>query len=283
MISFIIAIILLVIGYMVYGRIVEKIFAPDDRQTPAITMEDGVDFVPIKTWKAVLIQLLNIAGTGPIFGALMGACFGPVVFLWIVLGAIFGGAVHDYMCGMISERHKGASIAELSGIYLGKSALYVMRGFSVLLLLLTGTVFVTSPAALIARLTPESLSAGFWVVVILIYYILATLLPIDKIIGRLYPIFGVVLIIMAVTIGGASLFGESYHIPEITLQDLHPEGLPIWPFMFVTVACGAISGFHATQSPMISKCITSEKVGRKVFYGAMIIESVGGGRCGVLR
>lgn len=274
MISFIIAIILLVIGYMVYGRIVEKIFAPDDRQTPAITMEDGVDFVPLKTWKAVLIQLLNIAGTGPIFGALMGACFGPVVFLWIVLGAIFGGAVHDYMCGMISERHKGASIAELSGIYLGKSALYVMRGFSVLLLLLTGTVFVTSPAALIARLTPESLSAGFWVVVILIYYILATLLPIDKIIGRLYPIFGVVLIIMAVTIGGASLFGESYHIPEITLQDLHPEGLPIWPFMFVTVACGAISGFHATQSPMISKCITSEKVGRKVFYGAMIIESV---------
>lgn len=274
MISFIIAIILLVIGYMVYGRIVEKIFAPDDRQTPAITMEDGVDFVPIKTWKAVLIQLLNIAGTGPIFGALMGACFGPVVFLWIVLGAIFGGAVHDYMCGMISERHKGASIAELSGIYLGKSALYVMRGFSVLLLLLTGTVFVTSPAALIARLTPESLSADFWVVVILIYYILATLLPIDKIIGRLYPIFGVVLIIMAVTIGGASLFGESYHIPEITLQDLHPEGLPIWPFMFVTVACGAISGFHATQSPMISKCITSEKVGRKVFYGAMIIESV---------
>ena len=274
MISFIIAIILLVIGYMVYGRIVEKIFAPDDRQTPAITMEDGVDFVPIKTWKAVLIQLLNIAGTGPIFGALMGACFGPVVFLWIVFGAILGGAVHDYMCGMISERHKGASIAELSGIYLGKSALYVMRGFSVLLLLLTGTVFVTSPAALIARLTPESLSAGFWVVVILIYYILATLLPIDKIIGRLYPIFGVVLIIMAVTIGGASLFGESYHIPEITLQDLHPEGLPIWPFMFVTVACGAISGFHATQSPMISKCITSEKVGRKVFYGAMIIESV---------
>lgn len=274
MISFITAIILLVIGYMVYGRIVEKIFAPDDRQTPAITMEDGVDFVPIKTWKAVLIQLLNIAGTGPIFGALMGACFGPVVFLWIVFGAILGGAVHDYMCGMISERHKGASIAELSGIYLGKSALYVMRGFSVLLLLLTGTVFVTSPAALIARLTPESLSAGFWVVVILIYYILATLLPIDKIIGRLYPIFGVVLIIMAVTIGGASLFGESYHIPEITLQDLHPEGLPIWPFMFVTVACGAISGFHATQSPMISKCITSEKVGRKVFYGAMIIESV---------
>ena len=273
MISFIIAIILLVIGYMVYGRIVEKIFAPDDRQTPAITMEDGVDFVPIKTWKAVLIQLLNIAGTGPIFGALMGACFGPVVFLWIVFGAILGGAVHDYMCGMISERHKGASIAELSGIYLGKSALYVMRGFSVLLLLLTGTVFVTSPAALIARLTPESLSAGFWVVVILIYYILATLLPIDKIIGRLYPIFGVVLIIMAVTIGGASLFGGSYHIPEITLQNLHPEGLPIWPFMFVTVACGAISGFHATQSPMISKCITSEKVGRKVFYGAMIIES----------
>ncbi|MBQ9156833.1 MAG: carbon starvation protein A [Eubacterium sp.] len=274
MISFISAIIVLIIGYLVYGRVVENVFGPDDRRTPAVTMEDGVDFVPIRTWKAVLIQLLNIAGTGPIFGALMGACFGPVVFLWIVFGAILGGAVHDYMSGMISERNKGASIAELSGIYLGKPALYIMRAFSVLLLLLTGTVFVTSPAALIARMTPESLSNTFWIVVILVYYVLATLLPIDKIIGRLYPIFGAVLIIMAVSIGGASLFGPGYHIPEISFTNLHPEGLPIWPFMFVTVACGAISGFHATQSPMIAKCITSEKEGRKVFYGAMIIESV---------
>ena len=274
MISFIIAIVILVIGYLTYGRVTEKVFSPDDRKTPAFTMEDGVDFVPIKTGKAVLIQLLNIAGTGPIFGALMGACFGPVVFLWIVFGAILGGAVHDYMSGMISERHKGASIAELSGIYLGKPALYIMRGFSVLLLLLTGTVFVTSPAALIGMLTPESLSNTFWIVVILFYYILATLLPIDKIIGRLYPIFGVVLIIMAVSIGGASLLNPAYHIPEISLADLHPEGLPIWPFMFITVACGAISGFHATQSPMIAKCMTSEKAGRKIFYGAMIIESL---------
>ena len=274
MISFISAIVVLIIGYLVYGRVVERIFHPDDRKTPAVTMEDGVDYVPIKTWKAVLIQLLNIAGTGPIFGALMGACFGPVVFLWIVFGAILGGAVHDYMSGMISERHGGASIAELSGIYLGKPALYIMRAFSVLLLLLTGTVFVTSPAALIARMTPEALSNTFWIVVILVYYVMATLLPIDKIIGRLYPVFGVVLIIMAVSIGGASLIGPGYHIPEISLADLHPEGLPVWPFMFVTVACGAISGFHATQSPMIAKCITSEKEGRKVFYGAMIIESV---------
>ena len=274
MISFISAIVILIIGYFVYGRLTEKVFGPGDRKTPAVTMEDGVDFVQLKTWKAVLIQLLNIAGTGPIFGALMGACFGPVVFLWIVFGAILGGAVHDYMSGMISERHNGASIAELSGIYLGKPALYIMRAFSVLLLLLTGTVFVTSPAALLSRMTPAFLSNTFWIVAILIYYVLATLLPIDKIIGKLYPVFGVVLIIMAVSIGGASLFGAGYHIPEITLADLHPEGLPVWPYMFVTVACGAISGFHATQSPMIAKCITSEREGRKVFYGAMIIESV---------
>ena len=274
MVSLLSSFAILLLGYLVYSRVVERIFAPDDRNTPAITMEDGVDFVPIKTWKAVLIQLLNIAGTGPIFGALMGACFGPVVFLWIVLGSILGGAVHDYMSGMISERHGGASIAELSGIYLGKPVLYLMRGFSVLLLLLTGTVFVTSPAVLLSLMTSNSLSSTFWTVVILIYYVLATLLPIDKIIGRLYPVFGVILIIMAVSIGGAAMFGAGYHIPEISLENLHPDKLPIWPFMFITVACGAISGFHATQSPMIAKCITSEKEGRKVFYGAMVIESV---------
>ena len=186
MISFIASLILLFVGYMTYGRLVEKFFGPDDRETPAISINDGVDCIPMKTWKAILIQLLNIAGTGPIFGALMGACFGPVVFLWIIFGSILGGAVHDYMSGMISERHEGASIAQLSGVYLGKPALYLMRAFSVLLLLLTGTVFVTSPAALIAKLTPNSLSVTFWIVVILVYYILATLLPIDKLIGRLY-------------------------------------------------------------------------------------------------
>lgn len=274
MISFIVALAVLFIGYVTYGRVTDKVFGPDDRTTPAVEINDGVDCVPIKTWKALLIQLLNIAGTGPIFGALMGACFGPVVFLWIVFGSILGGAVHDYMCGMISERNKGASIAELSGIYLGKPALYVMRVFSILLLLLTGTVFVTSPAALISKLFPIRLGNTFWIVVILIYYILATLLPIDKVIGKLYPVFGVILIVMALSIAGGIIFLPQYQIPEVTLKNLNPEGLPVWPFMFITVACGAISGFHATQSPMMSKCIMSEKDGRKVFYGAMIIESV---------
>ena len=273
MITVICALAVLVLGYVLYGRCVAGVFGPDDRKTPAYVKEDGVDFVPMKTWKAFLVQLLNIAGTGPIFGALMGACFGPVVFLWIVFGAVLGGGVHDYMSGMISERHDGASIAELSGIYLGAGAKWVMRIFSVLLLLLTGTVFVTSPAALLARLTPGHLGLSFWIVVILVYYILATLLPIDKVIGRLYPVFGIVLIVMALGI----LFGivrGGYTVPELTLENLHPQGLEVWPFMFVTVACGAISGFHATQSPMIAKCITSEKQGRRVFYGAMLSESI---------
>ena len=273
MISLVVSLVVLVIGFMVYGRITERVFAPDGRQTPAVAINDGVDCVPMKPWKAFLVQLLNIAGTGPIFGALMGACFGPVVFLWIVFGSILGGAVHDYMSGMISSRHRGASIAELSGIYLGTAARWIMRIFSILLLVLCGTVFVTSPAALIARLTPGTLNETFWVVVILLYYVLATLLPIDKVIGRLYPFFGIILIAMAVSVLGGIIFG-GYKIPEITLHDLHPKGLPVWPFMFVTVACGAISGFHATQSPMIAKCITSEKQGRGIFYGAMIAESV---------
>ena len=273
MISLLISFLILILGYLFYGKLVDGVFKPDQRETPANKINDGVDFVPLKTWKAFLIQLLNIAGTGPIFGALMGACFGPVVFLWIILGSILGGGVHDYMVGMISERNDGKSIAELSGIYLGKGALWLMRIFSVLLLLLTGTVFISSPASLIARLTPESLNTTFWIIIILIYYILATLLPIDKIIGKLYPVFGVVLICMALGILGGIVFG-GYTVPEITFASLHPEGLPVWPFMFVTVACGAISGFHATQSPMVAKCITSEKEGKKVFYGAMMMESV---------
>ena len=273
MISLLISLAVLLIGFLVYGKITEKVFAPDDRQTPAVAINDGVDCVPMKPWKAFLVQLLNIAGTGPIFGAIMGACFGPVVVLWIVFGSILGGAVHDYMSGMISSRHGGASIAELSGVYLGKAARWIMRIFSVVLLILCGTVFVNSPAALIARLTPGFLNESLWVIVILLYYVLATLLPIDKLIGKLYPVFGVILIVMAVSVLGGMIFG-GYTIPEITLQDLHPKGLPVWPFMFVTVACGAISGFHATQSPMIAKCITSEKQGRSVFYGAMISEAV---------
>lgn len=275
MISLFSAFAVLIIGYIVYGKVTEKIFAPDDRQTPAVAINDGVDCVPMKTWKAFLIQLLNIAGTGPIFGALMGAVFGPVVFLWIVLGSILGGAVHDYMSGMISSRHEGSSIAELSGTYLGKAAKWIMRVFSVVLLVLCGTVFVTSPAGLLDKLTPDWMNGTFWAIVILAYYLLATLLPIDKLIGKLYPVFGVLLIVMAAAVIGGILFsGGKFTIPEISLQNLHPNGTPVWPYMFITVACGAVSGFHATQSPMIAKCIKTEREGRKVFYGAMISESV---------
>lgn len=275
MLSLFVSFAILLIGYLAYGRVVEKVFSPDERPTPAVSKSDGVDFVPMKTGKAFLVQLLNIAGTGPIFGALMGAVFGPVVFLWIVIGSILGGAVHDYMSGMISLRHDGASIAELSGTYIGKTTKMVMRVFSVVLLVLCGTVFVTSPAGLLDKLTPAWMNGTFWAVIILVYYLLATLLPIDKLIGKLYPVFGVLLIVMAAAVIGGILFsGGKYTIPEISLRDLHPEGTPIWPYMFITVACGAISGFHATQSPMIAKCLTSEKEGRRIFYGAMISESV---------
>lgn len=271
--SLILSFVFLIFGYFVYGKVVEKIIDPDDRQTPAYRLEDGVDFVPFKTWKVFLIQLLNIAGTGPIFGALMGACFGPVVFLWIIFGSVLGGAVHDYLSGMISERHDGTSIAELSGIYLGRGVKWGMRLFILILLVLTGAVFVNSPAALLAKLTPAYMGESFWIVVVLIYYVLATLMPIDKVIGKLYPVFGVVLIVMALGICGGVIAG-GYHIPEITLTNLHPEDLPIWPYMFITVACGAISGFHSTQAPMMAKCMTSEREGRKIFYGAMLTESI---------
>ena len=228
--------------------IVEKVFSPKKQATPAIAHPDGIDYVPMSDWKVFLIQLLNIAGTGPIFGALMGAVFGPVVFLWIVFGSILGGAVHDYFTGMISLRMDGASVSEIVGKYLGNGAKQIMRVFSVILLVLVGAVFTTSPAALIASLTPEWMNSIFWVVVILVYYFLATLLPIDKLIGKIYPVFGIVLIIMAVGITGG-IFAKGYTIPEITMQNLHPDNKPIWPYMFVTVACGAISGFHSTQSP----------------------------------
>ncbi len=273
MITFIVAIIILLAGYFLYGKLVEHVFRPDDRPTPAIEHPDGVDYIPMKTWRVFLVQLLNIAGTGPIFGALMGAVFGPVVFLWIVFGSILGGAVHDYMSGMISVRMNGVSVSEIVGKYLGKAAKQIMRVFSVILLILVGAVFTTSPAALLARLTPDWANTLFWVAVILVYYFLATLLPIDKLIGKLYPIFGGVLIVMAVGIMiGLGVGG--YHIPELQLANLHPSDKPVFPFMFITVACGAISGFHATQSPMMARCIKSEKHGRRVFYGAMISESV---------
>ena len=275
MFSLILALVVLLLGFHFYGRLTEKVFAPDDRQTPAIAINDGVDCVPMKPWKAFLVQLLNIAGTGPIFGALMGACFGPVVFLWIVLGAILGGAVHDYMCGMISSRNKGASIAELSGIYMGKAAKWIMDAFSILLLVLTGTVFVNSPAALIANLTPGFLNEKIWIAIILLYYVLATLLPIDKLIGKLYPVFGGILILMAVSVLGGVIFG-GHRIPEVTLSNLHPEGLPVWPFMFVTVACGAISGFYGATGGLHNALSTLGQSGTVYELSEKMLGTVGG-------
>ena len=273
MITFFAALALLFAGYHTYGRLAESLFGPDERLTPSKTLADGVDYVEMPTWKVFLIQLLNIAGTGPIFGALMGAVFGPVVFLWIVFGCILGGAVHDYLIGMISCRMGGASVSEIVGEYLGNGMKQVMRVFSSVLLVLIGTVFVTSPAALLAMLTPDALNLPFWTAVILAYYLLAVLLPIDKLIGKIYPAFGVALIAMVVGVGGGILLW-GYQIPELTVQNLHPAGKPVWPFMFITVACGAVSGFHATQAPMMARCIRREKDGRKVFYGAMITEGV---------
>ncbi len=262
---------------MIYSRVVGNAFAPDSRKTPAIAINDGVDCVPMAKPKLFLVQLLNIAGTGPIFGPIMGAVFGPVVFLWIIFGTILGGAVHDFMVGMISSRNKGSSIAELSGIYIGKWLKWVMRGFSILLLILCGTVFLVTPANILADLTPQNLNFWFWVGLIIVYYFLATILPIAKIIGKLCPIFGILLFVMAFSVlGGLGAQGYLGKMPEFwtELTWTHPKGLPMWPCMFVTVACGAISGFHATQSPMIAKCITNEKQGRHVFYGAMVGEAV---------
>lgn len=273
MVSFFISLVVLLIGYLLYGAVVEKVFSPDERKTPAMTLRDDIDYVPLKTWKVFLIQLLNIAGLGPIFGALAGAVWGPVVFLWIVFGSIFAGAVHDYLTGMISLRHKGCSVPEVVGLYLGGKMKIVMRVFSVVLLVLVGTVFATGPANLLAMLTPETLDARFWLLIIFVYYFLATMLPVDKLIGRLYPVFGFCLLFMALSIV-IGIIGEGYHIPEITFANLHPDGLPIWPLMFITVACGAISGFHSTQSPLMARCLKNERSGRRVFYGAMIAEGV---------
>ena len=276
MITFILCVAFLVLGYLFYGKYVTKVFGPDDRQTPAFAVNDGVDYVPMPTWKVFLIQLLNIAGTGPIFGALGGALFGPVAYLWIIFGCVFAGAVHDYMCGMLSMRHNGASVSELTGHYLGKGMLQVMRVFSVVLLVMCGVVFTTGPAGLLALLTPESLNSTFWLWVVMIYYLIATFVPIDKVIGKLYPVFGAALIIMAIGVSGSMLFSGNYVMPELweNFGNQHPAGTPIWSFMFISIACGAISGFHATQSPMMARCCKSEKEGQKVFYGAMIAEGV---------
>ena len=273
MVSFFICLAILLGGYAIYGKYIEKNFGPDDRETPAITMADGADYVVMPTWRIFLVQLLNIAGLGPIYGAIAGALWGPSVFLWITLGTIFAGGVHDYLSGMISMRHNGITIGEIVGIYLGPFMKQVMRVFSIVLLVLVGVSFTTGPAALLAMLTPSSLNVTFWLIVILIYYFLATFLPIDKIIGKVYPIFGISLIFMALGVIGGILF-KGYAIPEITLSNLHPSNTPIWPMMFVSVACGAISGFHATQSPLMARCMKTEKEGKKIFFGAMVAEGV---------
>ena len=281
MFSFLICLALLIGGYFVYGGIVEKTFGPDDRETPAVKINDGVDYMVLPQWKLFMIQLLNIAGLGPIFGALSGALWGPVVFLWITFGTIFAGAVHDYFSGMMSERNEGASISEISGIYLGGAMKNVMRVFSVVLLVMVGTVFAVGPAGLIQLLFTNGGSTGivasklFWLVLILIYYFIATFLSIDKIIGKIYPLFGICLIIMALGVA-LGIFTKGYEIPEIwnNFANLHPQGTPIWSFMFITVACGAISGFHATQSPLMARCMKSEKQGHFVFYGAMVSEGI---------
>ena len=279
MITFLIGVAILIVGYFVYGSLVERVFQPDDRPTPAVAINDGIDFVPMATWRIFLIQLLNIAGLGPIFGAISGALWGPSVYLWIVFGTILAGGVHDYISAMQSERNNGASISEIVGKYMGPFMKQVMRVFSVVLLVMVGTVFMVGPAGLIALLTPETLNVQFWTIVILIYYTLATFLPVDKLIGKLYPVFGVALILMAVIIGGATIINHfNGSAPMLELWDfpnnMHPSALPRWPMMFITVACGALSGFHATQSPLMARCIKSERQGRRIFYGAMAAEGV---------
>jgi len=277
MVSFILAIIALIVGYFIYGTIVEKTFGADEKiQTPAIRLADGVDFVEMPVWKIFLIQFLNIAGLGPIFGAIAGAMWGPAAFLWIVFGCIFAGGVHDYFSGMLSVRHDGASIPEVVGKYLGQGFKNFMRVFSVILLILVGVVFVTGPASILKGLT--GMNYQLLIYIIFAYYIMATMLPIDKLIGKIYPVFGACLFIMAFGVGGALIFG-GYPIPEIipaNLINLHSNSgsNPIFPMLFITIACGAISGFHATQSPLMARCISSEKQGKKIFYGAMIAEGV---------
>lgn len=282
MISFIICLAVLIGGYFVYGKIVENTFAPDDRETPAVKINDGVDYVVMPQWKLFLVQLLNIAGLGPIFGALQGALWGPVVFLWITGGTIFAGAVHDYFSGMLSERNNGESISEVCGIYLGGLMKNVMRVFSVVLLVMVGTVFAVGPAGLIVTLISKGgvggilTSTEFWLWIILAYYFIATFLSIDKIIGRVYPIFGICLIIMALGVIIGIFTNSAYTIPEIwsNFSNMHPKGTPVWSVMFITVACGAISGFHSTQSPLMARCMKSERQGHFVFYGAMVAEGV---------
>lgn len=278
MISFLISMVALVLGYRFYGRFVERKFGPDDRVTPAVSKSDGVDFIVMPGWKVFMIQFLNIAGTGPIFGAIMGAQFGPVSYLWIVLGCIFAGAVHDYMAGMLSMRHDGEGLAELAGRYLGRWPRLLVLAFTVFLLLMVGTVFVYSPAQILSDMGGGKM---MWVGVIFVYYIIATMLPIDKIIGKIYPLFAFSLLFMAAALM-AVMFINWPAIPEVWdhLYNMGAETAPdtwtdqIFPCLFITIACGAISGFHATQTPLMARCTKDEHMGRPMFYGAMITEGI---------
>lgn len=275
MIQFIIGIIVLIVGYFIYGKVVDDHFGVDDNiETPAKRLEDGIDFVPMSWQKIFLIQLLNIAGLGPIFGAVQGALFGPMAFVWIALGSVFAGGVHDYYSGMLSLRHDGQSISEIVGIYLGEGARKVMRVFSVVLLILVGTVFMSGPANLMANIKLFGLgNANVWLAIVFVYYFLATIVPVDKLIGKIYPLFGLALLVMAFGIG-TMIVVKGYQLPAFTTASLHPAGLPIWAILFTTIACGAISGFHATQSPMMARCMPKESYGRRIFYGSMIAEGV---------
>lgn len=275
MVTFTLCLAALVLGYIFYGRFLCGILKIDEnRATPAYAMADGVDYVPMSSWKAFMIQFLNIAGLGPIFGAIMGAKFGTSSYLWIVFGSIFAGGVHDFLSGMMSIRHGGESLTNIIGRHLGESVQKVFTIFSLILMVLVGAVFVSQPADLLARLTPETLSANFWIAVIFVYYLIATLFPVDKIIGRVYPIFGALLLFMALGIM-VSLFIHQPDLPEMWNGfGTKYEKSPIFPMMFISIACGAVSGFHATQSPLMSRCLTNEKYGRSVFYGAMLTEGV---------
>lgn len=278
MITFSVSLLALFLGYLLYGRYIERLFGPDSRVTPAVAKSDGVDYIVLPNWKVFMIQFLNIAGTGPIFGAIMGAKFGPVSYLWIVLGCIFAGAVHDYLSGMLSMRNDGAGLPELIGKYLGKATKQVMLVFTVLLLIMVGTVFVYSPAEILHTMGGDTI---MWIAIIFGYYVIATMLPIDKIIGKVYPLFAFSLLFMAAALL-VVLYIKNPVLPELWDHlynmgaETHPEKWTdaIFPALFITIACGAISGFHATQSPLMARCVKSEKMGRPIFYGAMITEGV---------
>ncbi len=280
MLFFFLCVALLVLGYFIYGKIVEKVFTINvNRTTPAYELEDDIDYIPMPTWKVFMVQLLDIAGAGPIFGPILGALYGPQALIWIVIGCIFGGGVHDFFSGMLSVRSSGKSIPEVVGDALGMPARHVMRLFSIVLLVLVGVVFVLAPAKLLNQLTGYNVT--IYVVLIFVYYFIATILPIDKIIGRFYPIFGALLLFMTFAVGFAMIFGGVEMLPNLdfwtnTNPNVNYDGsqLPAWPLLFVTISCSALSGFHSTQSPLMARCLKSEKKGRFVFYGAMIAEGI---------